>query len=343
MTQLKLENLAVGYADQPVIKDLSLKVAAGEMVSILGPSGEGKTTVLKTIAGLLPPQAGHISINGRLVNRIAAEQRDVVLIFQKPLLFPFLNVYDNIGFGLRMQGTKGPAARDLILEMTELTGLAGLEQRKVHQLSGGQQQRVALARGLVLRPSILLLDEPLSNLDADLRRQMRELIQHVRRKTGVTTLFVTHDQGEALMLSDRVALLLHGKLRQIGTPHNLFYQPKDREVAAFFGCSNFLDGRIRNNRFFSGNHSIPVKAGDRQRCTAVMRPEKIKVTTTPSPESLVGKITAVSFEGALTRIEVALDRQTIITVLSDNDNHRAGETIALTIPPDALHLLPATE
>ena len=338
MGQLILDNISAGYRGQPIISELSLAVKEGEMVAILGPSGEGKTTILKTIAGLLPPLEGHIQINGLVVNSIAAEKRDVVLVFQKPLLFPFLNVRDNIGFGLRMQGIRGKQAAMKIAEMVELTGLQGLERRKVHQLSGGQQQRVALARGLVLRPSILLLDEPLSNLDADLRQQMRELIQHIRKQTGVTTLFVTHDQGEALMLSDRIALLLQGRLRQLGTPHELFYQPQDAEVASFFGCPNLLEGSIQNNTFSSGQIHIPVVSANRSQCTAVIRPEKIDIARGDRPDAITGTVTSISFEGVYTRLGIET-ASCELTIFSSSNQYTIGESVYLFIPSSAVHII----
>ena len=338
MEQLILDNISAGYRGRPVIKELSLAVQEGEMVAILGPSGEGKTTILKTIAGLLPPLGGHILINGLEVNRIAAEKRDVVLVFQKPLLFPFLNVHDNIGFGLRMQGIRSKQSAMQIAEMVELTGLKGLERRKVHQLSGGQQQRVALARGLVLRPSILLLDEPLSNLDADLRHQMRELIQHIRQQTGITTLFVTHDQSEALMLSDRIALLLQGRLRQLGTPHELFYQPQDTEVASFFGCPNLLKGAIQDNIFSSGEIHVPVISANHDQCTAVIRPEQINLAPDGCPDAVKGTVTSISFEGVYTRL--AIDTSSCeLTVFSSSNQYSRGEQVYLSIPSSAVHII----
>ena len=233
MGYLELQKLTINYGKTAVVRDLSLSVSNGEIVTLLGPSGAGKTTILKAIAGLLKPVSGKIFINDIQVNHLPAEKRDAVLIFQKPLLFPFLNVSQNIGFGLKMQQAGRKEAERKISKILEITMLTGLHDRKIHQLSGGQQQRVALARGLVLEPSILLLDEPLSNLDADLRQQMRELIQAVQEQTGTTMLFVTHDQSEALAISDRVCLLLDGRLRQAGKPEELFYFPADPEVAMF--------------------------------------------------------------------------------------------------------------
>ncbi len=218
MGRLEVQDLTVRYSHKPVVHNFSLTVNDGEMVSLLGPSGVGKTTILKAIAGLLHPASGKILINGQCVDHLPAEKRDAVLIFQKPLLFPFLDVGQNIAFGLKMAKVKQASARKKIDRILAITGLEGFKNRKIHQLSGGQQQRVALARGLVLEPSVLLLDEPLSNLDAELRQQMRELISSVQAQTGTTMLFVTHDQSEAFAISDRICVLLDGSLRQTGTP-----------------------------------------------------------------------------------------------------------------------------
>ena len=255
---LELKHIDITYGDEPIVHDLSLDVADGEMVSLLGPSGAGKTTILKAVAGLLRPSNGDILINGRSVLTTPPEKRDAVMVFQKPLLFPFLNVSQNIAFGLKMQGRQPPNVKLAVEEILALTRLDGLGQRKIHELSGGQQQRVSLARALILKPSILLLDEPLSNLDANLRQHMRDLIQEIQAETGVTTLFVTHDQAEALMLSHRVALILEGRLRQVEAPRELFYHPAGPEVARFFGGCNFFEGRLRNGLFHSAFGDFPT-------------------------------------------------------------------------------------
>ena len=239
MGELQLKNLTIRYGSVPIVRNLNLEVHDGEMVALLGPSGAGKTTVLKAVAGLIHPHEGEIIIDGQPVKNLPPEKRNAVMVFQKSLLFPFMNVAQNIAFGMRMQGFQGREARFKIREIMQLTELDGLGQRKIHELSGGQQQRVSLARALVLKPAILLLDEPLSNLDANLRQQMRELIQDIQTETRITTLFVTHDQAEALMISHRVGLLLDGRLRQVGEPRDLFYRPADTDVARFFGGCNF--------------------------------------------------------------------------------------------------------
>ena len=324
MGHLELQNLTIGYGETTIIRDLSISIGNGEIVSLLGPSGAGKTTILKAIAGLLQPSAGDILINDIPVDHLPAEKRDAVLIFQKPLLFPFLNVAQNIGFGLKMQQISSREARPRIDKILEITELTGLGDRKIHQLSGGQQQRVALARGLVLEPSILLLDEPLSNLDAGLRQQMRELIRTIQKQTGITMLFVTHDQSEALAISDRVCLLLGGTLRQTGPPEELFYHPADPEVAHFFGCDNIFN------------------TGEK---TFTIRPEDIKIMEAPpdGPDSsqhcLDGEVTGVSFEGSLTRLTVQVEHG-LLTVLCRRPAFRTGQKVRLRMPEECIHFFP---
>ena len=249
MGELFLDNLTIGYGRQTIVRDFTLGVNDGEMVSLLGPSGAGKTTVLKAVAGLIRPRQGRILIDGKPVQQLPPEKRNAVMVFQKALLFPYMNVAQNVGFGLRMLGLPHVRQQRKINRILELVRLQGLENRRVHELSGGQQQRVSLARALVLEPAILLLDEPLSNLDANLRQRIRELIQDIQAATGITMLFVTHDQAEALMISHRVCLLLGGRLRQVGSPRDLFCRPADPEVARFFGGDNFFKGRLKNGLF----------------------------------------------------------------------------------------------
>ncbi len=345
MGYLELQNLTINYGKTPIIRDLSLSISNGEIVSLLGPSGAGKTTILKTIAGLLQPASGKILINNIPVNHLPAEKRDAVLIFQKPLLFPFLNVAQNIGFGLKMQQITGIKAEKKIGKILEITELTDLQNRKIHQLSGGQQQRVALARGLVLEPSILLLDEPLSNLDASLRQQMRELIQTVQKQTGTTMLFVTHDQSEALTISDRVCLLLDGRLRQVGKPEELFYLPAAPEVARFFGCNNILcgtdDGK-KNITTFSNTHLNRCSNGGKP---FTIRPEDIEILSASrtGPEvlhqSFEGRVIGVTFEGQLTRLTIEV-KKIQITVLCGRPTYRIGQSVRLKMPKNCVHFFP---
>ena len=341
MGDLILKNLTIRYGGQTVVSNFSLEVRDGEMVSLLGPSGAGKTTVLKAVAGLIQPEKGEIFIDGQPVQDLAPEKRNAVMVFQKTLLFPFLNVEQNIAFGLRMQGLKDAESQCRIEQILHLTELTGLGRRKVHQLSGGQQQRVSLARALVLKPAVLLLDEPLSNLDANLRQQMRDLIQDIQAETRITTLFVTHDQAEALMISHRVCLLLNGRLRQTGRPRELFYHPADPEVARFFGGCNFFQGRLKDGVFHSQFGSVPAPEGNGNGHlrTATIRPEDILL----SPEAhyeIHGKIAKTNFEGSTTRIWVNCG-DTRIVVLTPDNGLKPGQTVHLHLPPEKIRIFPS--
>ena len=340
MGVLELKELWITYGGEPVVADLNLTVADGELFALLGPSGAGKTTILKTIAGLMPPQSGEVRLDGRDVTARPPEKRNVVMVFQKPLLFPFLNVAQNIAFGLRMQNIAGREQQrriDRILELTQLEGLAG---RAVDALSGGQQQRVSLARALVLDPAVLLLDEPLSNLDANLRQQMRELIQEIQTATGVTALFVTHDQAEALMIAHRMGLLLDGRLRQVGPPRELFFEPLDVEVARFFGGQNFFTGQIEKNQLVTaaGRFAVPAGTTNGRPLTATIRPEDVRIESTGNG-GLPGTIRRTNFEGSLTRLWVACNGLDLVA-LTPQSGYQAGQQVAVVLPPDKLRIFP---
>jgi len=343
MGELQLKNLTIRYGRAPVVRDFNLAVHDGEMVALLGPSGAGKTTVLKAVAGLIHPHDGEIIIDGQPVKNLPPEKRNAVMVFQKSLLFPFMNVAQNIAFGMRMQGFQGRETRLKIREIMQLTELEGLEQRKIHELSGGQQQRVSLARALVLKPAILLLDEPLSNLDANLRQQMRELIQDIQTETRITTLFVTHDQAEALMISHRVGLLLGGRLRQVGEPRDLFYRPADTDVARFFGGCNFIRGRIKGANFHSEFATVPTTQtnGNGNLTTATIRPEDI-VIAADSKYALQGQVQKTNFEGSATRIWVQC-RDNRFVVLSSDADFSPGQNVGLYLPPEKIRIFPAPE
>jgi len=343
MGDLELINLTVGYGRTPVVHDFSLRVENGQMASLLGPSGAGKTTVLKAVAGLLQPLAGQIVIDGRPADGLRPEKRNAVMVFQKTLLFPFMNVEQNIGFGLRMQGCRDSEIRRRVAEILDLMELNGLNRRRVQELSGGQQQRVSLARALVLQPAILLLDEPLSSLDATLRQQMRDLIQAIQARTRITTLFVTHDQSEALMMSQRVCLLLNGRVRQVGSPRQLFYQPADPQVARFFGGCNFFEGRLEDGVFHSpfGQIAMPQRPGDGRRLTATIRPEDIRISTN-GREGIPGRVKKISFEGSANRIWIQC-RQHVLVALVPGTNLRPGQQVGLSLPPDKIRIFHAAD
>ncbi len=343
MGRLSVENLCVRYGIKDVVRGIDIEVNDGEMVSLLGPSGTGKTTILKAIAGIVQPAAGRITIDGRSVMGLAPENRDAVMVFQNPLLFPFMNVIENIGFGLRMQGRLNRMEKKQIDRMLELTGLEGLEKRKAHELSGGQQQRVSLARALVLKPAVLLLDEPLSNLDAGLRQQMRTLIQDIQGETQITMLFVTHDQAEALVLSHRVALVLNGRLRQMGTPREMFYQPVDVETARFFGGENFFEGQIRGGFFHFPYGRVPVVEtnGNGHRRIATIRPEDLVVSTRKG-EGISGRIRKIRFEGSATRLWIHCEHGRL-TALTTNSGYESGQKVRLNLPLDKIRVFPSSE
>jgi ABC-type Fe3+/spermidine/putrescine transport system ATPase subunit len=346
MGHLELENLEIRYGGVVVVTGFDLEVADGEMVSLLGPSGAGKTTVLKAVAGLVPLASGAIRIDGRPVQHLPPEKRAAVMVFQKPLLFPFMNVGQNVGFGLRAQGRLDGEAHRRIEAILEMVQLAGMGRRKVHELSGGQQQRVALARALVLKPAVLLLDEPLSSLDAALRQQMRDLIQAIQAATRLTTLFVTHDQAEALMMSHRVSLLLNGRLRQVGEPRQLFYRPADPEVARFFGGDNFFQGRVRGGCLETalGAFSVAAGEGNGHLRTATIRPEDIRLhPAARAPRGCVmGRVLRTAFEGIATRVWVESPGGTLVVLTSEGEDLRAGQAVALELPAARIRLFPPT-
>src|SRR5450830_113136 len=244
MSYLELHKLNLGYAKNTTsVKDLDLKVEQGELISLLGPSGCGKTTTMRAIAGLMPLQSGSIVLNGRDIGKLPPNKRNIGMVFQSYALFPHLNVYDNVAFGLRLRKVAGAELKTRVEAVIAAVGLAGFETRLPAQMSGGQQQRVALARAIVVEPALLLLDEPLSNLDAKLRVQMRAELRRIQRELGITMLYVTHDQEEALALSDRVVVMHAGKIEQMDVPENLFRQPRTRFVANFMGFENIFDYR----------------------------------------------------------------------------------------------------
>ena len=338
MGSLDLQNVTIGYNGQAVISNLSLTVRDGELLSLLGPSGVGKTTLLKTIAGLTPPMAGIITIDDKNVARVPADRRDTVLLFQKPLLFPFLTVSENIGFGLKMKKWKQKQITAKSEEVMELTEISKIGTQKPHQLSGGQQQRVALARALVLEPSILLLDEPFSNLDADLRQKMQSLIQRLQKETATTMLFVTHDQSEAFIISDRIALLINGQIRQVDTPEKLYKSPVTGEVANFFGNPNIIYGTIDDGLLQTGKLKISVNLPNCTMAQAVIRPEDIIIGTSGEPNSIPGTVIGRRFEGALTRLIIQLEHLTL-TSLSFSSDFTINQQIFITLPPEKILLL----
>lgn len=259
---LELKNICVNIEDKQILNDISLLAEDGEFISLLGPSGCGKSTLLKTIAGLLEEERGHVFINGQSVNKAPVNKRGAVIVFQDLRLFPNMNVAENVAFPLKMQGM-GKAARLVQAEqMLKKVQLEGFGKRRIAQMSGGQLQRVALARALAARPKLLLLDEPFSSLDENLRQEMRELVLKLHSEFGMTTILVTHDQNEALSMSNRIALMFCGRIIQYDTPQNVFDHPFDRRTADYFGQANYIPGIVESGIFKSRLISFETNAAD---------------------------------------------------------------------------------
>lgn len=308
MTDVSIRHLSKEFDDVLAVRDLNLDIESGEMVAFLGPSGCGKTTTLRMITGLIDPTSGDVQFDGKSVLNIPTEKRGAVMVFQKHLLFPTMNVAQNVGFGLKMEGVKKPEIDRRVSEILELVELPGLEDRKAHELSGGQQQRVALARALVVRPKVLLLDEPLANLDANLRITMRQLIRNIQRDLGITAIFVTHDQEEAVMLADRVALMFDGVLQQVGVPDALYRTPRSASVARFFRNGNFLIGErsgstVRTNvgDIQVDEDRVPPGSGP---SILTVRPEEVVLVSDPSDMANVvpATLTSLIYMGSHTQL-----------------------------------------
>ncbi|PKA41579.1 ABC transporter ATP-binding protein [Rhizobium sullae] len=288
---LRLEKLTLAYGNTIAVKDLDLSVGKGELVALLGPSGCGKTTTMRSIAGLLTPASGRINLDGVDITHVSANKRAVGLVFQSYALFPHLTVYENVAFGLRLKGIGGKDLDAKVSAGIKSVGLAKFADRKPAELSGGQQQRVALARSMVMEPKVLLLDEPLSNLDARLRLEMRAELQRVQRETGVTMIFVTHDQVEALALADRIVVMLNGGVEQIGTPEEIYNKPVSAFVADFVGFENVF--KLENGRLVTPNDAIELPASAPQAAGLAWRPSAVALGSGP----FQGTVRGTSFAG----------------------------------------------
>ena len=327
-----------GGASSRVLSRLSIDVEPGELVAFLGPSGCGKTTALKIIAGLLRPTSGDVLVDGSSVIAVPPEKRGAAMVFQKALLFPHMSVAQNIGFGLRMQNVPRDRISRRVDAALRRVRMGGFAERRPGELSGGQQQRVALARALVTEPRLLLLDEPLSALDASLREEMRELVREVQEQGGYTTVFVTHDQEEAVVLADRVALLFDGELQMYDEPQAFYERPASRRVAQFFGATNFIRGRAANGTVETplGGLSL-ARAATPGNVTLTIRPEAVRLRA--GENSFPARITRVVYLG--TRINCGLEANGLsLTVAVPPDARvREGEKVTVSLPAESLWAL----
>lgn len=321
----------------PAVDDLSLDVASGELLALIGASGSGKTTTLRMVAGYERPDAGAVLLEGRDITALPPERRRFGMVFQHYALFPHLSVGDNVAFGLEARGVSRRERRERTGRALENVGLGGSAGRQVQSLSGGEQQRVAVARALIIEPPVLLLDEPLSNLDPTLRTAMREELRSTLRGRGVTVLFVTHDQEDAFAVADRVALLRHGRLLQVGTPEDLYDRPVSREVAAFIGRAALVPGIYNGSAVtitFGGverqvaSTAAPA-VGARREVLAVVRPDALTFVPAGSPGAWPGVVTSRRFAGALLAYRVRVESETELEVHSTERSVREGDHVAI--------------
>lgn len=353
MTRVDLQRLTKIYpgGDAPAVHQLSLTIPTGRVTALLGPSGCGKTTALKMVAGLIKPNEGDILFDGGSVLSAPPEKREAVMAFQHHLLFPHMSVGENIGFGLKMRGVSRATIRQQVADMLALVRLPGLEARRPHQLSGGQQQRVALARALIVEPKVLLLDEPLSNLDAHLRGEMRELILDVQQRFNLTTIFVTHDQEEAVVLADQIALLFEGQLQQYGPPHVFYDRPLSERVARFFGGVNFIPGHKQGEQIETPLGLFQCQAAPLSDGTVLMtiRPENIRLDSNGAGTNVAqGRVKSSVYMGTHARFKIlaenGADRPPImlevVTPAAGVNRFTVGQTVKLHLPPDKIWLVP---
>lgn len=352
MTEVQLNGLHKQYDHQhQAVSDMSLVMPCHQITALLGPSGCGKTTILKMITGLLPPTGGDITFDGRSVLTVPPEKRGAVMVFQNHLLFPTMNVFENVAFGLKMRGESKATIQRRVEEMLDMVKLSGYGRRQPRQLSGGQKQRVALARALVVQPKVLLLDEPLSNLDAHLRHEMRDLIFNLQRQLGITTVVVTHDQEEAVILADRIALIFDGVLQQVGAPDEFYERPLTPAIARFFGGVNFIPG-VKHGACVATalgqlRPACPEAAPDGP-VIVTIRPENVQFSDCQRENSVPGCVLSHVYAGTHTRFKIAVADPALppLEVVADAASQRHypdGQAVHLHFPPAKIWLLPDEE
>ncbi len=341
---IRLQDISKKFEDDVILDSINLSIKDKEFMTFLGPSGCGKTTTLRIIAGFLEADSGQVIFEGKDINSLPPHKRQVNTIFQRYALFPHLNVYDNIAFGLRIKKMKEKDIAKKVGEMLELVNLKGFQKRNISSLSGGQQQRVAIARALAVEPRVLLLDEPLGALDLKLRKDMQVELKNIQKRMGITFIYVTHDQQEALSMSDTVVVMNDGKIQQIGTPIDIYNEPKNAFVADFIGESNILDGIMLDDfkAKFSGAIFQCLDKGFKvnESVDIVVRPEDVDVV--PYGEGTIsGVITSNTFKGV--HFEMIVDIDNFKWMIQTTDYYPVGTKIGIQIEPDAIHVMKKSE
>lgn len=342
---IDLKDITVKYGDNVILDKLNLSINKKEFITLLGPSGCGKTTTLRCLAGFVEPNGGDIVFEGKVINDIPPHKRKVNTIFQRYALFSHMNVFENVAFGPEIQKMSKCEIRKTVAEMLELVNLKGFEKRQISSLSGGQQQRVAIARALANRPHVLLLDEPLGALDLKLRKDMQKELKAIQKRLGITFIYVTHDQEEALSMSDRVVVMDKGKIQQIGTPEDIYNEPVNAFVADFIGESNIVDAVMIKDYYvrISGVVFDCLDKGfePNEKVEAVIRPEDIKIHELGTKDTLPGKVTDVVFKG--TFFETFVDVGGFIWLVQTTEYHKVGEVIGMYIDADSIHVMKRSE
>ena len=337
---IRLENISKSYDDEIILSDLSLSIKDEEFVTLLGPSGCGKTTTLRIIGGFVTPDTGAIYFDGQQINKLPPYKRNVNTVFQKYSLFPHLNVIENVAFGLRLKKLARDKINATASDMLRLVGLEGFEKRDVGSLSGGQQQRVAIARALVNSPRVLLLDEPLGALDLKLRKELQGELKRIQKQTGITFIYVTHDQEEALTLSDTIVVMNRGVIQQIGSPIDIYNEPQNAFVAHFIGESNIIDGYMIEDGVveFSGRKFACVDKGfaQNENVDVVIRPEDLEITP-PAQGMITGVVELVTFMGM--HYIITVDSGGYKWQIRSTKGQEPGQAVGLSVAPDGIHVM----
>ena len=337
MSKLVVENIAKAFNGIQILQNISFQIDEGEAISLLGPSGCGKTTTLKLIAGLIKPDSGKICIDDEDITHYSIEKRGTILVFQDYLLFPHLTVEENIGFGLKMRGIPSAVRQSQAAELLELIQLSGYNRKYPNQLSGGQKQRVALARALAVKPQVLLLDEPFSNLDRKLREEMRDFTFEIQRKLNITTILVTHDKDEALMTSHKVAVMLDGQIKQFGTPEELYRRPNSKQVADFLSDNNYIQGVIANGRFSSKLIEFDTLEKSAAKVNAMIRPEGINLSAV-ARDGLIGEVISRRYAGNKIFFTVLVNEIKLKVAAPESSNFAVSDRVSISFNYDNIIL-----